>query len=82
MTNANDRLLKVHEMVTELWKWYRQAYETMTDTDEWWEKTIETAGELTKKRFGDDRVALDIAISLMNDLERICRNAERKCVKK
>lgn len=74
MTN---RLLKVHEIVTEVWRWYRAAYETMTDTDAWWEATIEAAGSLTKERFGNDRVVLDVAIALMNDLERICKHEIR-----
>lgn len=72
-----DRLHQVHEIVTELWKWYRQAYESMVDTDEWWEKAIEGARKLADEKFDGDKVALNVAGALMNDLEKICKERKR-----
>lgn len=69
---TKDRLLKVHEIVTDLWKNYRANYETMSNTDAWWDSLIDSQQEIAKK-YNDDQLVIDLAIALFNDLERICK---------
>lgn len=69
---TNERLLKVHEIVTDLWKNYRTSYETMINTDAWWDSLINSQSEITKK-YNDDPLAIALAIALFKDLERICK---------
>lgn len=69
---TNERLLKVHEIVTDLWKNYRANYETMSNTDAWWDSLIDSQQEIAKK-YNDDQLVIDLAIALFNDLERICK---------
>lgn len=69
---TNERLLKVHEIVTDLWKNYRTSYETMSNTDAWWDSLIDSQQEIAKK-YNDDQLVIDLAIALFNDLERICK---------
>lgn len=69
---TNERLLNVHEIVTDLWKNYRANYETMSNTDAWWDSLIDSQQEIAKK-YNDDQLVIDLAIALFNDLERICK---------
>lgn len=71
---TNERLLKVHEIVTDLWKNYRTSYETMSNTDAWWDSLIDSQQEIAKK-YNDDQLVIDLAIALFNDLERICKTS-------
>lgn len=70
---TNERLMKIHSIVTDFWKCYREHYENMADTDEWWDDAVGSMNKLAEK-YDNDRVALDMAITLFNDLERICKH--------
>lgn len=70
-----ERLRVVHEMTVELWRTYRHAYETMADTDEWWDTTITTMSTLTNKYNQLDRIPVDMASAYLEDLEAQCKKA-------
>ena len=73
---TNDDLRQYHAIMTDFWQVFKAGAADMQDTDDWWTKVIQAVREMSAK-YDNHPFALDMARTVINELERRVRGGKR-----